>query len=267
MIKEKLKERDVVKLSYKILVEFNGKIACLSEHCRDLGIARSTLYSHQRVTGKSFKECLEYYQKNGTRARNVLDVKNYDLYSRWWNMMDRCYNPKNQAYKRYGKKGIKVYETWHDYKKFENDMLESFLEHVEKHGLNETTIDRFPNKMGNYEPNNVRWATRKEQSNNLTSNKMITDELNVAQFAEKYNLNQNTVYVRLYRGMSAEEILSIRRNNKILYYLPCNNHTKALKEHCNQNNYNYASVLYYIRQYNLKSHEALARYLKNRKKK
>lgn len=45
------------------------------------------------------------------------------------------------------------------------------------------------------------------------------------------------------------------------YYLPCNNHTKTLREHCIQNNYCYASVLYYIKKYGLQPHEALAKWL------
>lgn len=55
-----------------ILVEFNGKIACLSEHCRDLGLDIGTLYSRQKSTGDSYEKCLEYYQKNGTGLKGCL---------------------------------------------------------------------------------------------------------------------------------------------------------------------------------------------------
>ena len=47
-----------------IVIEFNGKMASVAEHCRDLGISFSTISSRHRRTGESYKDCLEYYQKN-----------------------------------------------------------------------------------------------------------------------------------------------------------------------------------------------------------
>jgi hypothetical protein len=74
----------------------------------------------------------------------------------WYAMIDRCHNPKHRSFKNYGARGITVCARWHD--------LENFLVDMGPRppGL---TIDRI-NNDGNYEPGNVRWATRSVQQRN-----------------------------------------------------------------------------------------------------
>lgn len=56
---------------------------------------------------------------------------------------------------------------------FYNDMYQSYLEHIEKFGKEETTIDRIDGR-GNYNKDNCKWSTHFEQSNNLSSNRSVT---------------------------------------------------------------------------------------------
>lgn len=76
----------------------------------------------------------------------------------WRGMKSRCYDPKNIRYKEYGGRGIKVCARWfNSFKNFLADMGSR---------PEETSLDRYPNTNGNYEPNNCRWATRSQQVNN-----------------------------------------------------------------------------------------------------
>lgn len=88
------------------------------------------------------------------------------IYKIWEGMMDRCYNPNNKDYARYGGRGIAVDEVWHKFLPFYDNTIESYNEHVEQEGLKNTSLDRWPSNDGNYGPKNYRWATPLQQSNN-----------------------------------------------------------------------------------------------------
>lgn len=75
----------------------------------------------------------------------------------WVAMLNRVRNPNTKNFKYWGGSGVKVCDRW---LKFENFLADMGERPVGK------SIDRFPNKDGNYEPGNCRWATPKEQANN-----------------------------------------------------------------------------------------------------
>lgn len=78
-------------------------------------------------------------------------------YKTWEGMLSRCTNANHPAYARYGGRGISVCERWLDFGNFLTDVGER---------PDGTSIDRYPDPDGDYEPGNWRWATRIEQRHN-----------------------------------------------------------------------------------------------------
>lgn len=88
-------------------------------------------------------------------------------YNSWRAMVQRCNNPKQEKYLIYGARGISVCDRW---LKFENFYADMGDKPSPKH-----SIERINNE-GNYEPSNCKWATPKEQMNNMRRNKNYYNE-------------------------------------------------------------------------------------------
>lgn len=118
-------------------------------------------------------------------------------------MIDRCTKPHAHNYKWYGAIGIKVCQEWMD------DFF-AFAKYVGDRPLN-ATLDRYPNQDGNYEPGNVRWATKMEQVHNQRSNINVTHDgrtLCLKEWAKEYDINYLTLYNRVVlNGMPIAEAL------------------------------------------------------------
>jgi len=84
-------------------------------------------------------------------------------------MLLRCNNPASKSYKDYGGRGITVCESW---LKFDNFLADMGARPPDR------TLDR-RNVNGNYEPENCRWATRKEQSMNTRKTSQLGDEVEI----------------------------------------------------------------------------------------
>ena len=126
------------------------------------------------------------------------------LYVIWGSLKKRCLCPTSRDYKDYGGRGIKVCERWlHSFADFEADMgPRPSLAH---------SIDRYPNKDGDYEPGNCRWATLTEQGRNKRNNHMVTidnETLCFSEWAERFGISADVAWTRVSRGWSERAALT-----------------------------------------------------------
>jgi len=119
-------------------------------------------------------------------------------------MIRRCYNPNDGSYKYYGAKGITVCAEW-------LDNPDTFYNWVMTVPYNDSlTIDRIDNN-GPYCPENCRWATPQEQSNNTSQNRLITYNnitLNVKQWSRVTGISDGALHYRIRKGWPIEKTLT-----------------------------------------------------------
>ena len=111
------------------------------------------------------------------------------LYWVWHSMKNRCYNPKELAYKSYGGRGILVCDEW-------RDSFTAFRKWAHSNGYDENaprgecTLDRI-DVNGNYCPENCRWVDMKAQAENKRSadpayeQEMFINKILIHRFGDK----------------------------------------------------------------------------------
>ena len=135
------------------------------------------------------------------------------LYSTWSGIKQRCNNPNNKSYERYGGKGIKLYSEWDSNFELFKDYIESNLGQKEEG----ESLDRI-DPLGNYEPGNIRWANATTQAYNK-SNCFTRDLENVdtAEILKDKNLDVN--YYTIKELQIEEEIKELTKSG--VYIIKC----------------------------------------------
>lgn len=124
------------------------------------------------------------HMKHGHSTRSLRTP----TYQSWAAMKDRAGND------RVGYGHVHICDRWRTFAYFLSDMGER---------PQGTTLDRFPNQGGDYEPGNCRWATSKQQADNRRVTTMLTRDgrtMCARDWARELGIPKTTFYRRLASG-------------------------------------------------------------------
>lgn len=141
------------------------------------------------------------HQKDTVRSRSykhgmTVGYKPTAMYTTWQGMLDRCYNPNSEHYHRYGGRGISVCERWY------ND-AKAFAEDMGDKPTRFHSIDRI-DQDGNYCPENCRWADKRQQARNRSTNIIVEHDGRdwvLIDLCEKLGVSYALVCSRKKRGL------------------------------------------------------------------
>jgi hypothetical protein len=142
----------------------------------------------------ALERLLEYGTKHG--------MCNTQAYRAWRHMLDRCENPNCEEYCNYGERGVGVSEDWHVFANFHADVGDP------PEGM---TLDRYPNRNGNYEKGNCRWATPQQQAVNTdrVQDAVGVDQLPSGRFRASIQRHRQRYHIGVYD--TEVEAISVRK--------------------------------------------------------
>lgn len=172
----------------------------------------NALWACECVCGELAVVRSQHLRNNETQSCGCMAKKNALKYGEsksrigriWRAMINRCRSELNPNYRHYGERGIIVCSEWIDYHNFHDWALDNGYK-------DNLTIER-KNVDGNYEPENCKWATMKEQENNRTNNHLITfigKTQTLQQWSEETGIARETLSSRIRRGWTIPQTLSV----------------------------------------------------------
>ena len=138
------------------------------------------------------------------------------FYRIWFNMLDRCNNPKNVRYNDYGKIGIKI--EWVNFSAFAADMYDKYQAHCKMHGRKNTKLGRI-DTMGNYNAQNCVFLTQALLTMSKKSTKWVSyrdKTMPMKNMAEKYNIPYQSFKRLTKKGWTTAKI--VKWNNQRINY-------------------------------------------------
>jgi hypothetical protein len=172
----------------------NGKEAYWLCRC---ACGRTTSVRSTHLTRDDIRSC---GCREGRISHGMRDTPEYRT---WLAMRQRCNNPPNPAYQRYGGRGITVDPAWNDFA--------VFFAYVGKRPSAAHSLERIDNARG-YEPGNVTWATPQAQARNTRRNYLITHDGRtqpLIAWAEETGIHWSTIRDRIARGWPVSDALKV----------------------------------------------------------
>lgn len=170
---------------------------------------RTKVISSNHMRGRQSCGCLRdevTVQRNVDRSTH--SQTGSPEYRAWIAAKMRCLNPNNASFSRYGGAGITICDQW------QSDFM-AFYRCIGPRPSMRHSLDRFPNRNGNYEPGNVRWANKREQTLNrdVTLRVVINGKSRfLCDVAKERGISLQTVRGRIARGWPVQQAISIPAN-------------------------------------------------------
>lgn len=176
---------------------------CKMDDCDKETLARGLCKTHYMLWWRYGDPSVSKVRHNPNpyNGFNHIHHGEYQIHS---GLRNRCYNKNNHKYPTYGGRGIDVCDRWLGKQGFRNFYTDMGDRPTTRH-----SIDRIDND-GDYEPNNCRWATPREQCINRSMTRFYT--INgvtrcVREWANHSDVKYETILSRLNRGIAIEKAI------------------------------------------------------------
>ena len=172
----------------------------------ECGESRKVREDHLRKAAIRSCGCLNQEKRGASQRVHGESWKKSVEYQTWCGIRNRCRNKNDEAYARYGGRGIRVCDRW-----LGPTGYAAFLKDMGRRPASCSSIDRIDND-GDYSPENCRWATDKIQNRNTRVTKHLTyqgETRPLSEWAEIKGILAATIHNRSYLGWSVEDALTI----------------------------------------------------------
>lgn len=174
--------------------------ACGESEPREVLASSLTSGTSQSCGCKSRETAIETHTTHGLSTSTEYKI--------WQAIRQRCENPRNGSFYRYGARGIELVERWQTFENFYADMGPR---PGKEFSVERAALD------GPYSPENCTWEDVKTQANNTSRNHVISYnglDGTMAQWAELLGMSYNAFTGRILGGWTTEQAITIPRGGR-----------------------------------------------------